>query len=73
MEKLLQAKKNNAGGYDLNTEKDSGNPVLCLTGRYTNSLEYWKRLQALSEEVVHFLENINESKHPPIIHCPQLG
>lgn len=70
MEKILQAKKNNAGGYDLFTERDRGNTVLCLTGRYANSLEYWKHMQYLAEEVVHFLENVNESSHPSIIHAP---
>jgi hypothetical protein len=67
MEKILQANKNNVGGYDLYTERDSGNRILCLTGRYTNSLEYWKKMQALAEEVVHFLENVNEKNHPPTI------
>jgi hypothetical protein len=44
MKKQLLAEYNRAGGYDLLTERDSGNHVLILTGKHKNSLEYWERL-----------------------------
>ncbi len=58
--KKLQAKKNNAGGYDLLTERDRGNEVLILTGRYANSIKYWERLKDLADQVIYALENENE-------------
>lgn len=65
--KPLQAIKNNAGGYDLLTERDADNPVRCLTGRYSNSLEYWKRLRRLASSVIEHLEETNEGDHPQTI------
>ena len=52
--------KNNAGGFDLMTERDSGNKVLILTGSYTYSLEYWQHLKALADDVIYTMENVTE-------------
>ena len=55
MAKKLSAVKNNVGGYDLMTERDSGNEVRILTGN--KSREYWERMRATADAV---LENLNE-------------
>lgn len=65
--KKLQAIKNNAGGYDLLTERDSGNEIRILTGRYANSLSYWQRLAKLANKVVDELESVDESMHKNVI------
>lgn len=55
-EKPLIAILNSVGGYDLLTERDTGNRVLCLTGKPSLSIEYWKRLKQLSEDVIKAIE-----------------
>lgn len=50
--KPLKAIKNSVGGYDLLTERDAGNEILCLTGNEKRSLDYWMRMQDLAERVV---------------------
>lgn len=67
MNKELSAIKNHAGGYDLATERDRGNQVLILTGRYSNSVEYWKRMKRLAEDVLFQLEEVNEESHDKTI------
>jgi hypothetical protein len=61
MKKQLLAEYNRAGGYDLLTERDSGNHVLILTGKHKNSLEYWERLRQLSVDVICQLKVIDEN------------
>ncbi len=65
--KLLEAKKNNAGGYDLLTERDSGNQVRVLTGAYTNSVEFWSRIKQLAQDVLYELDNVNEESQEETI------
>ena len=65
--KQLLAESNRSGGYDLLTERDAGNHVLILTGKHQNSLDYWKRLNQLSHEVVNQLTNVDENSRSPRI------
>lgn len=55
--KPTEAVRNWAGGFDLRTERDSGNTVLILTGKKERSLEFWKGLQRLANDVVELLEH----------------
>lgn len=50
--KKLKAIKNDAGGYDLLTERSAGNEIRILTGREELSRQYWERLQTLCKEVL---------------------
>jgi hypothetical protein len=49
--------KNTAGGYDLLTERDSGNPVRILLGKKESSLKFFKFLRDLCETAIDLLEN----------------
>lgn len=60
--KETYASKNQVGGYDLMTERDSGNKVRILTGRYTISLEFWQQLKNLCDKVLFELDNVNEDQ-----------
>lgn len=55
--KPLKAIRNNAGGYDLLTERDAGNEIRILTGTESRSIEYWTRLQSLTEDVLWELQH----------------
>ena len=50
------AQKNRAGGYDLFTERDSGNGVLILTGKKSSSKEYWQNLFNLAAQVMNEID-----------------
>jgi hypothetical protein len=67
MKKVLMGKLNSAGGYDLLTERDSGNEILILTGKTTNSLDYWKRLQILCTHVIYEMEHSHPQYSKKII------
>lgn len=60
MSKPLIAKLNSVGGYDLLTERDTGNEILILTGKASISVKYWERLHDLCKNVI---QEINHS-HP---------
>lgn len=62
--KPLKAIQNNVGGYDLLTERDSGNEIRILTGRPEYSLDYWQRLADLAERVIQQFEDIKPNYHP---------
>jgi hypothetical protein len=54
--KKITSERNNVGGIDLITERDSGNEIRILTGNKKNSLKYWKTLAMLAETVINELE-----------------
>ena len=56
MSKLAELVKNNAGGIDLITERDSGNQVRILTGKLPYSWQYWERLRKLADIALLQLE-----------------
>lgn len=62
MRKKIELHKNNAGGIDLITERDSGNLVRILTGKPEHSIQYWKAMKATAEQALQLLEG------PAMIH-----
>lgn len=65
--KQLQAIKNNTSGYDFIAERHAGSTIRYFTGQLPTSLEYWKRLRELADDVVWELENVNDTKQKQII------
>lgn len=59
MPKKIQLQKNNTGGLDLLTERDSGNEVLILTGKKERSLEFWKKMKETANDAIYLLEHSN--------------
>lgn len=55
------AKQNHAGGYDLLTERNSGNEVRIQTGYVGSSVEYWTNLRNLCNEVLAQLSITEEA------------
>lgn len=55
MAKKITLVENSAGGIDLLTERDSGNEVLILTGKKSNSLDFWKRLRTMADAAIEEL------------------
>jgi len=53
--------KNNAGGVNLMVERDSGNPVLILTGKPTYSKVFWEKLRILTKEALIEMEGTHEN------------
>jgi hypothetical protein len=53
--KQLELTPNAAGGLDLITERDAGNPVRILTGK--RSLEFFKELKELCETAIEKLQD----------------
>ena len=67
MSKPIQCIKNEAGGIDLLTERDSGNPVRILTGKPSCSKDFWKRLQSASHQAlaaIEYTEMLEATKKP---------
>ncbi len=62
MSKQVEIVRNFAGGFDLRTERDSGNTVTILTGKRERSLEYWENLLATADLVVATLKAELEDK-----------
>ena len=56
MSKLAKLVRNDAGGIDLLTERDSGNQIRILTGKPTYSEQYWQRLKKLADIALLQLE-----------------
>lgn len=54
--KQNKAINNNVGGFDLLTERDSGNRVRILTGSRKYSLEYWEELKNICDAVIDTIE-----------------
>lgn len=52
MKKLIKLVKNDAGGIDLITEKDSRNEVRILTGNMVYSKNFWERMNKAVEEAL---------------------
>ena len=50
--------RNNAGGMDLMVERDSGNPVLILTGKPLYSRAFWKKIGKLVENALFEMEEL---------------
>ena len=50
--KTVYSLRNDVGGVDLITEKDSGNLVRVLTGNKKRSLEYWQRLEIVCQDAI---------------------
>jgi len=57
MKAAPELKQNPAGGYDLIVERDSGNPVLILTGRPQSALKFFKELKATCEDAIELMED----------------
>jgi hypothetical protein len=53
---MIELIRNNAGGIDLITERDSGNPVRILTGSPQYSLAYWESLRDMADTAISELE-----------------
>lgn len=47
--KLIELLENPAGGIDLVTERDSGNPIRILTGKPSASRKYFKQLKLICD------------------------
>lgn len=56
MAKKIELQNNPAGGINLLIERDSGNPILILTGGYKYSLKFWKELKTNCENAISILE-----------------
>ena len=56
MSKKIAILKNSVGGYDLITERDSGNNVRILTGKPERSKEFWDCLRREAEHVLAKME-----------------
>ena len=54
--KPVESKPNSAGGIDLLTERDAGNPVLILTGNPERSLQFWEDLFREAQNNIHRLK-----------------
>ena len=54
--KPVESKPNSAGGIDLLTERDAGNPVLIMTGNPQRSLEFWENLSREAQNNIHRLK-----------------
>jgi len=55
--KPVESKSNSAGGIDLLTERDAGNPVLILTGPPERSLQFWEDLFREAQNNIHRLKS----------------
>lgn len=55
--KMSYAISNKVGGFDLMTERDSGNEIRILTGRKEYSLKYWENLKNIAESVIDAIES----------------
>ena len=64
--KKSQAIENSVGGFDLLTERDSGNEVLILTGKPQFSKDYWHDLFCRSNEALDRMS----AKPKNIVHSP---
>lgn len=58
MKKTIELQHNAAGGIDLLVSRDAGNDVLVLTGKPTNSREFWMRLRDVCEDALDQLEGM---------------
>ena len=54
--KPVESKPNSAGGIDLLTERDAGNPVLIMTGNPERSLDFWENLSREAQNNIHRLK-----------------
>jgi hypothetical protein len=52
---------NQANGYDLMVERDSGNEVRILTGREEYSKKFWEQLRDLANNVLEEIEYSTDS------------
>jgi len=52
MSRPIKLMRNEAGGIDLITERDAGNPIRILTGKRERSIDFWKRLREFAEEAL---------------------
>ena len=50
--KNTKAVLNQAGGYDLITERDGGNPIRILTGKKESSKKYFTNLKRICEQAL---------------------
>jgi hypothetical protein len=57
MSKKMDLISKDNGGIDLLIERDAGNEVRILTGKYAISLEFWYDLQSLVEKAITILED----------------
>ena len=57
MSRLPELKKNSAGGYNLLTERDAGNPVCILTCKPEHSVLFWERMLEISVEALEDLKS----------------
>ncbi len=56
MSKPVDFEENPAGGFDLMTERDGGNPVRILTGAVPFSLDFWRELRNAANVVIPVME-----------------
>jgi len=55
--KKMYLADNWVGGIDLKVEKDAGNLVWILTGKYKSSMQFWRDLSKLCGEAIKALES----------------
>ena len=59
--KKLNLIKNFAKGMDLELEKDTGNPILILTGKPSLSRKFYKQLQKTCEIALIALKGVKDN------------
>jgi len=65
MSKPISLQRNGAGGVDLVTERDAGNPVLILTGKAERSWDFWDRMEEMAKKAKYEIEKDMETEDMP--------